>query len=189
MSRTACAEEMAEAAREAGHAAAELNAAAWSAGVVPEATHGITGAAVALGAPVSSLFARVRPLHDDKAMLESASDLEGSCAEMLRDSRSFRQSSAAEHVAACDAIAAMDTGVPPAVIIAAQRRIADCEAAIELLDDLIRRLEYALACLYRVPDDLEATYEVPYAHVRAGGVLPRAGDFLTGSPVLEGTPH
>ena len=197
MSRTAHAEELAEDARLIGQDAARLNAAAWAAGVAPEATHGIVGAALALGAPTSALFARSRPLEHDKAMLEAAADLEASCAEMCRAARRMHDAAAIEAERAAAAIEAAQRAMRRAktqaesaglarAIEAAQRRIADCEAAMEILDDLIRRLRYATAALSNVPDDLQSAYEKPYELVRAGGVLPFAGDFITGSNLLTG---
>ena len=195
MSRTAHAEELAEDGRLIGQDAARLNAAAWAAGVAPEATHGIVGAALGLGAPQTALFARSKPLEHDKAMLEAAGDLEGSCAEMLRDARRQGDSAASEAEAAARAIEAAQRAMRRAktkdesaglarAIEGAQRRIADCETAMEILGDVAKRLHYAVTCLSRVPDDLAATYEKPYDVIRAGGVLPFAGDFLTGGNLL-----
>ena len=63
----------------------------------------------------------------------------------------------------------------------ARRVIADCEAALEIIDETGTRLAHALNCLRKVPDDLAGTYEVPYGHIRDGGKLPHYGEFLTGT--------
>ena len=184
MTWTAHADEITGDAAGLGRDCARVNAAAWSAGADPEATHGIVGAALTLGASVPSLSARCDPLPDDRTMVSAAADLEAACAETLAAARGLRDRAARETDDACDAIAAVsrDPGErAAAVIAAAQRRIADCETAMESLDVTIKRLAYALACLERVGTDLEAAYEAPYGFVRAGGRLPLAGDWLTGS--------
>jgi hypothetical protein len=186
MTRTAQADEIAESAIETGAAAAGLNAAAWASGVDPEGTGSLVGAALVLGATPAAIFAGSLPLENDRAMLAAAEDLLGTCAGMLHHSRSMRQQAVAGYEAACDQIAAAyddeDDEAARSAIAAAQRTIADCETAIESLDVTIRRLEYAVTCLYRLPGDMEAVYEVPLAHVRSGGLLPHSGDWLSAAP-------
>jgi hypothetical protein len=184
---TARAEEIAEDATTLGGGVARVNARAWAAGVDPGATGGLVGAALTLGASPAQLLVRpdLQPLHDDREMRETASDLESEAAGMLRAAGDLREHAIRDHDAACTAIAGQQAaqaagGWPyPAAAGTARRVIADCECAIEIADVLIRRLEYAARCLSQVPDDLLDIYQVPYDHIRRGGVLPYRGDFLT----------
>jgi hypothetical protein len=213
MSWTALVGELAEAMRETGDSAAALNAAAWSAGVMPEATKGLVGAALALGAPLRALFVHIDPLKDDRAMLTASQDIESAVAEMLRDARNLWQrivadrenayrclaAARAAYAAAQATLAKAGSGFAAGFAVAAAasaaasaaadaaRRIAECDAALDILRPVIRRLGYALACLSRVTDDLEGIYEAPYALVRGGGKLPFEGEWLTG--VTPATPH
>jgi hypothetical protein len=202
MNWTPQAEELADSLLEAAFSAATLNAAAWSAGVMPEATQGLVGAAMALGAPLHSLFAHVDPLRDDHAMLTAAQDIEGSVAEMLKHAQDLWNQIADDLEMAYQALAAISAAVPAgataeeaaaaqaaaeAARAEAMMRIADCETALEILDRAGRRLQYALACLARIPDDLEGVYEAPYDLVRSGGKLPFEGEWLTGATPV--TPH
>ena len=193
---------LADAIREPGFDAAAANAAAWAAGVNPDATAGLIGAATALtsGECGPQLWAQAGPCPSDQAMLASAAELEGACAELLkcasalaRDCRAALAAAVARLAAAGAALAAAQgRGDEPAAAAAqgqqgaALAEIADCEAALEVIDDAGGRLEHAANCLRRVPDDLAGTYEQPYAHVRDGGDLPYSGDFLTGGIVTAG---
>lgn len=187
MSHTALAEAISESAGEAGCDVAALNAAAWAAGVCPEATHGLVGAALALGASVPALSAASPPVADDRTLLSAAEDMTAACAEMLAAAQGQRAQAVANYEAACDEIALLlasaddddPAELPMLGIAAAQRRIADCETAIEGLDETIARVTYAIGCLERVPDDMEAAYEAPLAYIRSGHVLPYSGDWLT----------
>ena len=189
---TAQAELLADAIREPGMKAAEVTASAWRAGVHPEATNGLVGAALALtdGQAEASLWAQVPPCPDDKTLLGQAAELEGAVSELLgharrlaaagRDSLDAAASSASRAAVAI----AGDAGLP--VKAAAQdelaetrREIADCGAALEILDGTGGRLEHALRCLRRVPDDFAQHYEIPRLHIRQQGALPVSGAFLT----------
>jgi hypothetical protein len=182
---------LADAIREPGFAAAALNAAAWSAGVNPEATAGLIGAATALtsGECGPQLWAQAGPLPDDRELLTAAAELEGAVAQLLkyasgmaRDCRTDLQAALA---AAASAAARADAAKTPQARAAAEEEIraaraiiADCEAALEVIDEAGRRLAHAANCLRRVPDDLAGTYETPYAFVHDGGKLPYDGEFL-----------
>jgi hypothetical protein len=178
--------------REPGFACAALNAAAWSAGVNPEATAGLIGAATALtsGDCGPQLWAQADPVPNDQELLTAAAELEGAVAQLLKYAsgmaRDCRAALEAAQAAAASAAAAVASAAKPQARAAAQDRlaavratIADCEAALEIIDGCGSRLAHAANCLRRVPDDLAGTYETPYAFVHDGGRLPYEGGFLT----------
>lgn len=190
---TAQAQLLADAIREPGFACAALNASAWAAGVNPDATAGLIGAAAVLtsGECGPQLWAQADPCPSDSALLAGAAELEGAVAELLKYAsdmaRDCRRALAAAGAAAARAAAALDAattdaarGAAESALAAARAEIADCEAALEIIDDAGRRLAHAANCLRKVPDDLAGTYETPYQHVRDGGMLPHDGEFLTG---------
>lgn len=196
--RTGQAHLLADAIREPGFAAAALNAAAWAAGVNPEATAGLIGAATVLtgGDCGPQLWAQADPCPSDQALLTAAAELEGAVGELLKYARAMARDcradlEAAQAAAAAAATAAASAGTAQAraaaedALGAARAVIADCEAALEILDDAGRRLAHAANCLRRVPDGLAAAYETPYRHVRETGPLPYEGDFLTGIVTIE----
>lgn len=175
---------------ELGADAAMVNAAAWLARVTPDATSGLVGAALALGAlPQAVMKSSARPLPHDREMLARTADLEGCAAELLQRALDLRAKAsgaldaAAEAAAAAAAALGEDGPEAPARagLAAAEAVIADAEQAVDVCNDLAARLAYALACLAKVPDDLATAYETPYAHISAGGTLPYDGDFLTGA--------
>jgi len=178
--------------REPGFAVAGLNASAWCARVDPEATHGLVGAALALtsGDAGKTLWSAADPCPDDATLLTAAAELEGAVGELLEHARRMTAACRADYetalAAAAAARAAIDSAKTPQAraeaedtLRAARSVIADCEAALEILDETGTRLAHAGNCLRRVPDDLAGTYEVPYAFVQDGGKLPYDGEFLT----------
>jgi hypothetical protein len=178
--------------REPGFAAAGLNASAWCARVDPEATHGLVGAALALtsGDAGTMLWSAADPCPDDATLLTAAAELEGAVAELLEHARRMAAACRAEFEAALAAAAraaaaAAAAETPQAradaeeALRAARAVIADCEAALEILDETGTRLAHAENCLRKVPDDLAGAFEVPYAFVQDGGKLPYDGEFLT----------
>jgi hypothetical protein len=182
---------LADGIREPGFAAAALNAAAWSAGVNPDATAGLIGAATALtgGDCGPQLWAQADPLPSDQELLTAAAELEGAVVQLLgyasamaRDCRADLEAAqaAAAQAAAASVWAATASARTAAegALAAARAVIADCEAALEVIDGCGRRLAHAANCLRRVPDDLAGTYETPYAFVHDGGKLPYDGEFL-----------
>lgn len=189
MNWTAQAEDLAGALPQLGTRVSEARAAAWRARVDPEATEGLTGASVALGA--SRLITSVRPMGTDWEMLSRTADYEAEAGELLAAARKlYDQVQAALEAAQDAAVAAaameastdgMEREAATRARREAEREAADCENALETLDEAGPRLDYALACLQRVPDDLAVTYEAPYDLVRNGGKLPYDGDFLTGA--------
>jgi len=189
---------LADAIREPGFACADLNAAAWAAGVNPDATAGLIGAATALtsGECGPQLWAQAAPLPDDRALLAAAAELEGAVTDLLgqasalaRDCRAALEAAAVQvgraHAAATSDASPQARAAAEAALAAARAVIADCEAALEVTDEAGARLDHAVTCLRRVPDDLASTYEVPYVHVREAGPLPYEGAFLTGGVIYE----
>ena len=189
---------LADAIREPGFACAALNAAAWSAGVNPEATAGLIGAASVLtsGDCGPQLWAQADPCPSDQEFLTAAAELEGAVAELLkyasalaRDCRAALEAAQAAAGRAAAAVASAETAqartAAEDALGTARAAIADCEAALEVTDDAGGRLAHAANCLRRVPDDLAGTYETPYQFVHDGGELPYSGDFMTGGISYE----
>jgi hypothetical protein len=179
--------------REPGFQAAEVNAAAWCARVDPQATRGLTGAALALtsGDAGKSLWAAAVPCPDDASLLTAAAELEGAVAGLLDRARRMAAGcradstwAAGEAAQARTLLASPDPGIRGAAetrVTEARAALGDCEAALEILDETGTRLAHALKCLRQVPDDLAGTYEAPYQLVHDGGKLPHDGAFLTGT--------
>jgi hypothetical protein len=194
VSRTAEAEALAADTAELGELAAGIVAQGRAARVAPEATRGLVAAALTLEAPQMALYAAAVPLRSDAALLDAAATLEADAGEMLAIARGMRAEAAEARRAAAAAAreaAAREgrdgtTEATRLAIAAAVSEGADCDCALEILDVLIRRLHYATGRLGQVPDDLETAYEVPYAHVRRGGALPRSGDFLLSDTTTRG---
>ena len=189
---------LADAIREPGFACAALNASAWTAGVNPEATAGLIGAATVLtsGDCGPQLWAQADPCPSDQALLAAAAELEGAVAELLRyasgmaracraDLESAQAAAAEAASAAVMAETSQARGAAEDALAAARAVIADCEAALEIIDGCGGRLAHAANCLRRVPDDLAAAYETPYSFVHDGGKLPYEGVFLTGGISYE----
>lgn len=181
-----------DAIREHGFRSAEVCASAWRARVNPDATNGLVGAASVLtdGQAMTGLWAQVPPCPKDSEMLEQAAELEGAVAELLEHARRLAGACRAQFETAADeanaAYARLAAAATPDARADAETRleaarlvIADCEGALEVLGGTGARLDYALNCLRRVPDDYASAYEVPLAHVREAGPLPHDGDFLT----------
>jgi chromosome segregation ATPase len=68
-----------------------------------------------------------------------------------------------------------------AAVAEAQRTIADCMEALEILADAGQRLAFVLAKLLAVPDELGDTYAAAYETVRRGHRLPHDGRFIGAS--------
>jgi hypothetical protein len=62
----------------------------------------------------------------------------------------------------------------------ASRRISTLGGALEILDELIRRLTAAAQALHRVPHDLGETYELIANFIRDGGKMTHDGRWITG---------
>lgn len=178
----------------------------------PGRDQGPGGAALALtdGDAGGSLWGSAPPCPDDKTLVEGAAELEGWAAELLKRSsqiaRECRADLAAAGAALGEALAAQRAASAQAAVgrnagqaaaaeaalteareaeSAARAAIADCEAALEILDECGTRLAHAANCLAKVPGDLAAVYEQPSEHLADGGTLPHSGDFLGGAVTIE----
>lgn len=87
----------------------------------------------------------------------------------------------------CHARRAAAIRAAEAAIAAAEERIRECELRIDIcerittaMDELAKRLRYALARLRAVPSDLGETYESVYNLIRSGGHMPYEGRWITG---------
>lgn len=189
---TKVAEELGDAMMELGAAAGHLFACAWRARVDLDALGALAGAAFALRQRLK-LTLRGPVLPSDRALREHAEDLEADAGEMLAAGRQLRSSAEAAWHQACADLHKAQAAIKAAqkddiraeaehAAAEARERMADCEVALEILDDVTGRLAYALSCLQRVPDDLATTYEAAYALRRRNVALPADGDFLTGTP-------
>lgn len=195
---TKVAEELGDAMMELGAAAGHLFACAWRARVDLDALGALAGAAFALRQRLK-LTLRGPVLPSDRELREHAEDLEADAGEMLAAGQQLRKSAeAAWHQACADlhkAQAAMKAAkddkaaaAARAAATAARAGMADCEVALEILDDVTGRVAYALSRFQCVPDDLATTYEAAYALRRLDIALPADGDFLTGTPVTPVDP-
>ena len=209
---TGLAEVLADDIREPGFGAAVLCATAWCARVDPDATHGLVGAAMALtdGDALSLLWHDMPPCPDDAALLSSTEELQGDIAGHMGALGRLVAACGQEHEAAASAyvVAAKEADAAKARAASASTEqarnaaraeyeaaaaranaaavvAADCETALGILHGAGGKLEHAMNCLRRVPDDLAGTYEEPYQLVHDGGKLPYDGDFLTGGISYE----
>lgn len=189
---TAAAEQLADDARQPGFDAAVLVASAWRARCLPDATRSLIQAACALtsGDAVERVWDRPPPCPSADALLQGAEELEGETARLASHARSM---AAACESARDQAIAAYENARRQALSAAGDTTrtaadqemhamsqvIGDCEAALDLLAEVITRLNYAVNCFTQVPADFAEAYDVPLQHIRDGGTLPWSGDFLT----------
>jgi hypothetical protein len=183
-----------------------------NAGLDPEATTGLTGAAMWLGADTIAVYragaGTTARYADDHAFIGHVADTEDDTAERLQAARRLRDAATAaldaagkvldgwrRHLAAayampvkdpcdgCHGVRADAIETARAGVADAEARVALCEAAIDVLDPLIERLRRALARLRSVPADLGETYESVYNLIRRGGRMPHRGRWIQG----EGT--
>ena len=178
-----------------------------AAGLDPDATRGLAGAALALGAESLAVYrAEATRYADDREFRAEVDDTEAgvsdraaAVARLASDAEAARQAGYDALDAASDQLEgarAMPTSGPcdgchgarSAAIAAAHLAIADAEerigyaeAAAELLAAATEKLARALGCLQRVTVDYSEVYEPVIDHVRAGGVMPYDGDFVTGA--------
>ncbi len=191
----AAAEELADGIREHGYAAAALVASAWRAGVDPDATRSLLGAASVLtgGDAVSRAWDRVPPCVSAGQFLGGAEEIEGETAGAFR----FAQRMAGDCAGTLDAAAEGYEQARQAADAAAaagdgdaeaaardqagwlQAVIGDCEAALEVIGAAAETLREAALLLLRVPADFEETYEEPLRFAASGRKLPRDGGFIT----------
>ena len=192
------AEELGDAMCELGSAAGHLFACAWRARVDTEALGALAGAAFALQQRLK-LTLRGEVLPSDRALREHAEDLEADAGDLLRAAGQMQADCSRAWQGACDdlrkaqaaAKAAKDDKAQAAArqaVAAARARMADCEVALEILEDITGRLAWAVSRLQCVPDDLATHYEAAYALRRQDIALPADGDFLTATPATPVDP-
>lgn len=166
--------------------------------VDPDALNGLVGAAFALGADQIAVYqagTNGEPGYGDEGEFMAA------VAEAEDDAEDLRQAAMRlrTEVVAARGLArlAYASAFLMPVLTAEQRRqrrealdkaqlrIDTCNEALDILADMIKRLDYALSRLGAVPSDLGDTYESVYDLIRHGGVMPFDGDFIAG-PAQEG---
>jgi hypothetical protein len=178
---------------ETGLCAAAIVAAAWRAGVEPDATAGLTAASLALYAePKDLLTGPLYPLTRDRELIAAAADAATDTGDHARATRILSDQvtdALSAAMAAADAaarwLAKAETSSERASarreLRRAEQEIADCEHALTILVDAGERLGRALDGLERVPDDLLEVYDLAYEHRRNGGTFPfDANNFITG---------
>lgn len=194
---TALAEQLADDLREPGFGAAAVNASAWCSRVDASATRGLVGAALALtcGEALNALYER-RERCDMKTLVSWAEELEAHVAALLKRCMDLGRAVHGEHRAAARArnmalagASAATTEDAKAAALAqaeeAERVMADCEAALEVLGDADCSLRYARDLLRAVPGELTEVYEAPIALTARGGRMPHSGDFIAPSGPAE----
>jgi hypothetical protein len=194
------ARELASQALELGEGiAATILGGARTAGLDPAAYAPLAGAALALGADQVTVYRALGPAHpSDIAFLAAVADAEDDARDLFaaasklaeqvtaaldtaRDDLEDALADLAAAQAAEDADAAADAAAEAAARAAAARvRIQVCERALTVLAELDRRLRHAIARLQAAPAALGETYESVYDLIRAGGLMPFDGRWLTG---------
>ena len=187
------AEMLSEDIRQPGLDLADLVASAWRARVDPYATRSLVSAACILAGPEVMLRMQdhADPCPNDEALLGSAAEIEADIAAMLRHARKMAEDceDTGDRAAADYATAvARATTAPQAggqadpgaarAMQAAGSALADCDAALEILEGVQNRLKQALDSVRQLPSELAGTYESAYDLLRRGGSLPHSGDFL-----------
>jgi len=155
-----------------------------TAGLDPAAYAPLTGAALALGAGQVTVYRAAGPAHPtDTAFLAAVADAEDEAHDLftaagkLADQVTTALDTASGELD--DALASDDKGAA-ARAADARARIDACERALGLLAELDRRLRHAIARLQAAPAALGETYESVYNLIRAGGLMPFDGRWLTG---------
>lgn len=195
---TALAEQLADDIREPGFGAAAVFAAAYRARVELAAVRGLVGAALALteGEALRALSAYADPCPDNATLVSWTENLEAHVAALLkrcedlgRAARDERDSALrARNMALAGASAATTEDAKAAALAQAEeaeRVMADCEAALEVLGDADCSLRYARDLLRAVPGELTEVYEAPIALTARGGRMPHSGDFIAPSGPAE----
>lgn len=183
MSLSATAEVLADDAQEIGLAASMTAAQAWAAGVDPEVTRGMIAAALALGCGETPPGRGAPPVRTGQDLVDVADLLASDARGMLGAVRSLQAGIAQAAAAATAELQRARSADLPAHELAqvsarAARVFGDCDCAAELAADLAARLDWAIARLGDVSEDLEGVYEPVYDLMARGGLLPYAGDWL-----------
>jgi hypothetical protein len=179
-----------------GEEAVRIIARAYVVPVIPHAITGLMSASAALDAPASLMFDRhALPFETAGEMFTAVDELDlAMTGDLDRIDRLHAEISA-------DLDEAVQTLLHPPTgdgteedQAAAEReqreallRKADCENALETLDVLLARINYATGQVKAVPQQFADAYEVPVTYVREYGPLPRRGQFLVPAG-QEGTP-
>jgi hypothetical protein len=190
------ARELADQALELGEGiAATILGGARTAGLDPASYAPLTGAALALGVGRVTVYRAAGPAHpSDVAFLAAVADAEDDARDLFAAARKLADQVAAgldiandgllealadmgEALAAEDEDAATDAA---GRADAARAQIQACDRALVVLAELDRRLRHAIARLQAAPAALGETYESVYDLIRAGGLMPFAGRWLTG---------
>lgn len=165
--------------------AAEMCGRCRAAGLDPRIYRGLIGAAVALGQRPKRALAWA----SDVEMVEGAEDLMTQLAVRQVEIRSLAAEAEAAlaqaRIELASAEAALtrakkdkDRAAAQARIAKAKAVIADCMAALGLLATASEQVDYAVAKLIELPDQLGDTYAEAYETVRSGHVLPHDGRWL-----------
>jgi hypothetical protein len=175
--------------------AATVLGGARTAGLDPAAYAPLTGAALALGADQVVVYRATGPAHpSDVAFLAAVADAEDDARDLFAaagkladqvtaalDAAHDDLDDALADLAAAQAAEDDDAAADATARAAAARvRIQACERALAVLAELDRRLRYAIARLQAAPAALGETYEAAYDLIRAGGLMPFDGRWLTG---------
>lgn len=164
---------------------ADLVASAWRARVDPYATRSLVSAAHVLAGPpvMRRLWAEAEPCPSDEALLDAAEGLEAKAAGMLRDAIEMtgdcemtRNRAAQDYL---EALARTETA--GAAGAEANTALADCDAALDILEGVRGQIKQALDSLRQAPAELADAYEAAYYLLRRGGSLPHSGHFMTGA--------
>jgi hypothetical protein len=150
-----------------------------AAGLDPAMHAPLTGAALILGASQITVYTAEGQAHpDDICFLADVSDAEDDARDLLTATRDLaRKTGAARDAALADLEDAHDDAAPRA---AAAGRLDLCQRTFAVLTELERRLQHAITRLQAVPVVLGETYESVYSLIRAGGLMPTEGRWITG---------
>jgi len=164
--------------------AATILGGARAAGLDPAAYAPLTGAALALGADRVTIYRATGPAHpSDVAFLAAVADAEDDARDLFAAAGKLAdQGTAALDAAYGDLEDALASGGEDADAEAADARVRGlvCERALAVLAELDRRLRHAIARLQAAPAALGETYESVYDLIRAGGLMPFDGRWITG---------
>jgi hypothetical protein len=185
-------------ARELGADLTGILGGARHAGLDPDAYRPLVGAAITLGSSRLSVYAAGRALPaltaaelpSDVAFLSCLADAEDDATELLTSASVLAKKATAALDAALELAEDGETSADRAI---GRERAAACEEAIGILAELDQRLRYAIGRIQAVPEALGETYESVYNLIRAGGLMPFDGRWLTGeadglAPGPAGTP-
>jgi hypothetical protein len=183
------ARELADQALELGEGiAATILGGARTAGLDPAAYAPLTGAALALGADRVAVYRATGPAHpSDVAFLAAVADAEDDARDLLTAAGKLAGQVTAGLDAANNGL--LDALADAALALededadcAADARalVQACDRALVVLAELDRRLRHAIARLQAAPAALGEAYEPVYNLVRAGGLMPFEGRWITG---------